>query len=337
MPKPLNFPKELEILNLIATELGYKVSVVDRENLNLIKIQNKDTDRHYFASDSAGIYPLNSRVAAGICSDKIWTNLILEQAGFSVVPGRAVLTRDLSYKFHAAGYDLEATLDWASGQNYPLFIKPNRGSMGRNASYVWNKEDLVNKFNQIAVQDYLAVLSPVFDQPEYRIFWLQGRIVYSYQRHKAHIIGNGEKNIQDLIDFALKSNPQLVISKKYIDWQLNKKSYSSKTILPKLEKISLTECSNIAQGGQVREVKFVHNQELEAWVSKIAVELGCQVCGIDVFSSAESLEDPGQLRIIEVNSSPGLAGLFDSGHKKVVKEIWQEILESGIGKANIGV
>lgn len=315
-------PAELVILREIAESLGYQVSTVDSQNQNLIQVTDPETKKNFFASNTGlGTYPINSHNNVGLTKDKLWTKLVLDRASLPTIPTRPVFTRPTLQEKRQQGYEVSDTLNWAQDQKFPLFIKPNKGSHGNNASFVWSVKDLEQKITTISQNDYLALISPIVQKPEYRIFVLKGQIKFSYKREHANILGDGQQTVKEILN-------EIPPDDAYITWQLSQLNLNQDSILPEATKLNLTECSNLSQGGEPTEIKFSHTPELNKWAQKVSNELGSQVCGIDVFTGPNGLEDVSQLSIIEVNGNPGLAGLYNAGHAEKVEEVWKEVLET---------
>ena len=133
-------------------------------------------------------------IPVDIACDKKITKELLAIAGIPVPTG------------YSSKY-LEDILYYIKRIGCPVVIKPNHGNQGKGVSLnLWDKEHISSAFHiakefceQVVVEKYIS-------GNHYRILVVDGKFVACAQRIAAHVIGNGDNTIRELIELE-NQNP----------------------------------------------------------------------------------------------------------------------------------
>lgn len=322
-------PQSLQILQEACQKFGYKFEVIDGFSGYLVEVSNGEKS---FLSGAGKLtpFPLNLSVPHRLAFDKAHTKNLLQKKGFQVPKGDYFFLRPDERDLRPKGKELEDAISFANNFGYPLYVKPGAGSHGVLGEVIHDERELRAHLLKISERSYFALIEEVLKGEEYRIFVLDGEIQFSYKRGGGIIIGDGKKTIEALIsEFSQNlKNPRNVISpdSPFLQKVLEEKGFTRKDILPKGEKLPVNAKTNIAAGGEILDYSETHTEELKKWVKELAETTQLRIFGIDVFSS-KGLKNPEDLTILEVNSTPGLSGIYDFGKKEKVMKIWGKILE----------
>jgi len=326
-------PQLLLILKEACEEFGYSWKLLDTYSNNLVEVSNGN--KSFFASNGKiSVYPLNQEFAAQLVNDKAWSYRILKQKGYRVPKGEYFFLKKELKRLRGEGREIKDAIVFARG-NYPLFIKPNNGSLGILAEIVNNEEELRNHLERIKEISWIAIIQKVIHLPEYRIFTVDGEIEFVYQRLAAKIVGDGKRSVGEFINqinrrIKRKVN-KLSRDSFFLRHQLQKHSLSFASILNLDQQLVVSPKANIAAGGKIVNYSEEISQKTRRWVKKIMSDLSLRVGGIDVFVE-RTINDPDGFIVIEINQNPSLLGIYHLGYQHKVLAIWKKILRSYFGK-----
>lgn len=169
-------------------QAGYDYEFIDREK-NFVRIRLGKTWQYFQGNRT----PFNSAVFSNICQDKSHSYQLLH----SVVNMPKTLSIldfavEDNYKKYLTYPSMEATLQAIEAElQYPVIIKPNKGSLGRDVFLCEDKtsakESIEHIFNKLAKHyDYMAVAQQFIPtQAEYRLLYLFGQPEFAYTRGNA--------------------------------------------------------------------------------------------------------------------------------------------------------
>lgn len=199
---------------------------------------------------------------------------------------------------------------------YPVVIKPLDGNHGKGSSINvtdWESaktglEHAQNYSKKVIVEKYITGF-------DFRVLVINNKMVAAARRVPAHVIGNGENNLQELIDIENKDprrgyGHENVLTEITVDKDtmelLDKLQYDLTTIPHKGEIVYLKSTANLSTGGTSIDVTEMVHPENITMAERISKIIGLDVCGIDIM--AENLTQPlkeSGAAIIEVNAAPG--------------------------------
>lgn len=268
----------------------------------------------YSGAKSRAFYSLNRADSAWLVTDKAYTNLILQQAGLNTCEGDYYFGRKNPEEFNMPG--LEQVLHDASKLNYPVFLKPNKGSQGRGAQKCNNAHELILGLSELTRSSPVILLQKNYDLPEFRVFCIDSEIQFVYERERSNIIGDGIKTIYDL----------LIEKYSVIPEKLKLSLDEVKGVPNKNEIVFLGSTANISQGGHIKNIQTKNfSDDLKRIAQQATSLLGLRVLGLDYFYC----NDTNRYIIIEVNSNPSLTGMSIQDHT-IAEKVWHNILQKWV-------
>ncbi|WP_313216276.1 cyanophycin synthetase [Soonwooa sp.] len=244
-----------------------------------------------------------SSIAVDIACNKELTKKMLDDAAIPVPTGG--LVSDVE--------QLEAVIKKIG---YPIVIKPLDGNHGRGQTINVNDWETAktgldhaqNVSKRVIVEKYVTGF-------DFRVLVINHKMVAAARRVPAHVIGDGENNIQYLIDLE-NQNPRRgyghenVLTEIKVDKDTNelleKLEYSLETIPQKGEIVYLKSTANLSTGGTSIDVTEMVHPENITMMERISRIIGLDVCGVDVMAEnlTQPLKESGGA-ILEVNAAPG--------------------------------
>jgi glutathione synthase/RimK-type ligase-like ATP-grasp enzyme len=312
------FPKQMMELAKMAEELGYEVKWVDKWSGGLLEINGR-----YFGYGLIPKFPLNSGISRQLAKDKVYAYMLMENNGIRVPEGDYFFRFDETYLKQTQGKGIAEAKDFAQKLGYPVFVKPNRGALGRDCKLVINEEELGIGLEKIWTSDFMAIIQRVLFGREYRVMFLDGEVILVYEKSKLYVEGDGVTNLKfhpPIRRTNLKQNAKMQESR-------NKKQ-DEKRILKKGERYYLTDVANLSGGGVVVGVVNEYSDELKNLVRKISEIFGLRYGGIDFIGGDINYVD--ELTVLEVNADPGLEGFIDYDREKGV-EVLRKLLGASLG------
>ncbi|EDM37543.1 cyanophycin synthetase [Pedobacter sp. BAL39] len=242
-------------------------------------------------------------IAVDIAGNKDETKRLLQDAAIPVAKGLTIA-------------DISELQDAISKVGYPLVFKPLDGNHGKGASINVKTDDAAKAAFEYA-QKYSrkVIIEKFISGYDFRVLVIDHKMVAAALRVPAHVTGNGQQSIQELIDKE-NSDPrrgyghenvltEIIVDRDTLDL-LSKKDYTLDTVPPQGEIVYLKSTANLSTGGTSIDVTdLVHPQNI-FMSERISRIIGLDVCGIDIM--AENLTQPlpenGGV-ILEVNAAPG--------------------------------
>ncbi|WP_437925658.1 cyanophycin synthetase [Sorangium sp. So ce291] len=243
-----------------------------------------------------------SSVAVEIAGDKQLTKELLERAGLPAPKG--IVVRTAGEAARALG-ELRA----------PVVVKPLDGNQGKGVSLNLRTEEQVREAFEIARQHRSRVLvEEMVSGRNYRVLVVNGRVVAASERLPAHVIGDGQRTVAELIELEnrnpLRANGHNgVLTKIVVDdvvrAGLAKQGRSLDEVPARGERFFLRESVNLSTGGIARDVTDEIHPDTARMCERAARAIDLDICGIDLV--AEDIAKPlGRGAIIELNAAPGI-------------------------------
>ncbi|MBX9785499.1 MAG: cyanophycin synthetase [Chitinophagaceae bacterium] len=251
----------------------------------------------------ATIASTTSNIAVDIACDKEETKMLLEAAEIPVPRGTVVRT--------------EAGLDEAIAKfNYPLVIKPIDGNHGKgNTTNITTREQAQKAFEAAQAYSRSVIVERFITGFDFRCLVINNKFICAALRTPASVVGDGEHNLQWLVDETNKDprrgyGHEKVLTQITIDQFTQKMLDDAKITLDyiprKGERVLLKPTANLSTGGTSTDVtEEVHPANIFMF-ERIAKIIGLDICGIDVM--ATDLRSPVSENggaILEVNAAPG--------------------------------
>ncbi|MCG2793125.1 MAG: cyanophycin synthetase [Weeksellaceae bacterium] len=244
-----------------------------------------------------------SSIAVDIACNKELTKKMLEDAAIPVPSGTLVVD--------------EGGLDYAVKKfGYPLVIKPLDGNHGKGASINVNDFETARIGLEHAQQfSKKVIVEKYITGFDFRVLVINHKMVAAARRVPAHVVGDGEMTIQELIDKE-NTDPRRgyghenVLTEIDVDKDTNelleKLNYTLETIPQKGEIVYLKSTANLSTGGTSIDVTDMIHPENVQMAERVSRIIGLDVCGIDIMAEnlTQPLKESGGA-ILEVNAAPG--------------------------------
>ncbi|MCZ2299563.1 MAG: cyanophycin synthetase [Chitinophagales bacterium] len=251
----------------------------------------------------ATIASTTSNIAVDIACDKEETKALLEAAEIPVPKGMVIRTE-------------EGLKDAVKKYGYPLVIKPIDGNHGKgNTTNIINWEQAVKALENAKQYSRSVIVERFITGFDFRILVINYKFICAALRTPAAVKGDGEHNIQWLIDETNKDprrgyGHEKVLTQINVDHStmkmLEEKGYTLETIPAKNELVLLKTTANLSTGGTSEDVTDEVHPANIVMCERIAKIIGLDICGIDIM--AEDLRTPVSENggaILEVNAAPG--------------------------------
>lgn len=245
-----------------------------------------------------------SAISEAIAQDKDLTKLLLRAAGVPVPLGRPVDSAEDA---------------WAAAEEIglPVVVKPLDGNQGKGVAVNLQSKDAVIAAYALAREISGEVLVERFlPGQDFRFLVVGKQLVAVARRDPAHVIGDGEQTIADLIaevnlDPRRGEGHATPLTKIRLDETvlatLAIKGYGPETVPLKGERVVLRNNANLSTGGTATDVTDDVHPDMAARAVDAAGIVGLDICGIDVVCETvlKPLEEQGG-GIVELNAAPGL-------------------------------
>lgn len=199
--------------------------------------------------------------------------------------------------------------------SFPVVAKPIKGSHGDGV-----KTDLIDAMavsKLISQNNQPLLVEETLAGTEFRIICIDFKFIAAAYRKAAHIIGDGQKTIFELI--AIKNQhpwresghhgklTTIVIDQPMTEL-LSAQNLSLESILAQNQELLLKKTANLSTGGEAWDVSADVGVENRQLFENIAKTADLNVIGIDVMcrNLTQPIVNQSQAGIIEINKSPGL-------------------------------
>ncbi len=246
---------------------------------------------------------LTSEVGTEIAADKDLTKLLLDQAGLPVPRGKLVRSADDAVR---AAEDL----------GYPVVTKPLDGNHGRGVNIDLQTEaDVRWGFEQACEHSRTVIVERYFTGADHRILVIGGQVVAVAKRVPAHVVGDGSRSIQALIE-EVNRDPRRgeghssVLTRIDVDDCVQRFLEMSGLTIDSVpaagQEVYLRPTANLSTGGTaIDRTDEIHPEN--ALIARRAAQIvGLDIAGIDFVGPdiAQPVSKTGG-GIIEVNAGPG--------------------------------
>ncbi|HEU0298327.1 MAG TPA: cyanophycin synthetase [Longimicrobium sp.] len=252
----------------------------------------------------AAMSDFTSAIGVEIAQDKDDTRRVLGAIGLPVPDGRTAAT-------------VEDALETAHELGWPVLIKPLDASHGRGISGELRDDQAVCRAFAAACEHSRRVVVEQFvTGRDYRVLVVDQRVVAVAERVPAHVVGDGQRTIAELIRAAnedprrgkghsrtLTRLPDDEATLAY----LATRSKTCDTVPEAGEQVFLRATANLSTGGtSIDRTDEIHPDNVTACEMAAGI-VGLDIAGIDVLSPDITVpfRENGAV-IIEVNAAPGL-------------------------------
>ena len=245
-------------------------------------------------------------LAVELACDKEGTKTILGDAGVPVPKGTVIQYLD----------ELERAVEDVGG--YPIVIKPLDGNHGRGITIGienWTEAETAYDLASQASKTRSVIVERYYRGSDHRVLVINGKVIAVAERIPAHVVGDGNSTIQELIDIT-NCDPKRgeghdnILTKITVDQTaetvLAKQGYDLNTVLPAGTIAYLRATANLSTGGiAVDRTDEIHPENV--WLAqRVAKIIGLDIAGIDIVTPdiSKPLREVEGV-VVEVNAAPG--------------------------------
>jgi cyanophycin synthetase len=248
---------------------------------------------------------MTSALAVDIAQDKRLTNQLLASAGLPVPRSEVV---------HSADEAVSA----AKRIGYPVVAKPLDGNHGRGVGLdIRSEDDARAAFDRAMKQSRggEVVVEKMVEGSDYRLLVVGGRMVAVAERVPAHVMGDGEHTVRELVQIT-NADPrrglghEKILTRIKVDEEaerLLREQALSLDDVPEAEAVvRLAATGNMSTGGSAIDRTWEAHEDNVDIAEEAARVVGLDVAGIDFLAPdiTKPVRETGGA-IIEVNAAPG--------------------------------
>ncbi|MEO5947884.1 MAG: cyanophycin synthetase [Chitinophagaceae bacterium] len=281
----------------------------------------------------ATIASTTSNIAVDIACNKEETKLLLQAAEIPVPRGTVIRTEE----------EMDAAIEKFG---YPLVIKPIDGNHGKgNTTNIVNREQAIKAFAAANKYGRSIIIEKFITGFDFRCLVINNKFICAALRTPASVVGDGEHNIQWLIEETNKDprrgfGHEKVLTQITIDQftekMLDDIKYTLETVPAKGERVMVKPTANLSTGGTSTDVTDeVHPANIFMF-ERIAKIIGLDICGIDIMVSdlrKPVVENGGA--ILEVNAAPGFRMHIDPS-EGLPRNVAEPVVEMLFPKGSVG-
>src|SRR5664279_4218973 len=196
--KPGFYPDQSIYAEYACSELGLAFRDLDGGTGLVFSVGASNKTVH-FGAGRCSWYPQNSATASTLASDKYFASRVLENAGVTTLGGEYFFLHDRHRAHRPGGHEREDARRYLRGLGDAAFVKPLTGSRGDFAQVVAGEPSLIRYLDHVS-QYYDAILmQSVVSDLEFRVFLLDGDVLYSARKYPPSVSGDGVRSIRDLL------------------------------------------------------------------------------------------------------------------------------------------
>lgn len=310
---PINFnfdtePKPLrEIAQRRAMDINtvYLLQAAQRRGIPWSRVDSKICQlgqgryRRYVRSAATGLQPL---IGFKMTEDKAITVSILGELGLPVP--RQVLVRTTQSARNAA-----------SRIGYPVVVKPQSSYTGLGVSTrLTDPEQIDEAFHSAQKYSNAVIVESFIEGDDHRLLVVGGAMVAAVKRVPAHVVGDGEHSVRQLVDLTNRRRRARGRKPKYdikldevAEWHMRRAGYCADSVPGTGERVFLRSASNYSQGGYAIDVTVDVHPDNRILAIQATRAFDLDVAGVDFITTdiSRSYKDAGGA-ICEVGTRPGL-------------------------------
>ena len=316
--RPAFYPDQAVYAEFAARHFGLGFELHD--HTGLVFSVMSETRRFHFGGGKCPAYPQNDSTSAYLAADKYFASVVLSAASIPNAGGNYFFLNERFRKLRSLGHDAGDAMLYFRSIGSTAFVKPLTGSRGDFAQTVSSEAELTRYIAEVSRYHDSILMQRVYAGREYRIFVLDGEILYCARKHAPVISGDGRRTVRELIaDYARELERNGTSSTATFHALA---APDLDRILPSGESIGLPGRQNRNAGGSM---VFENPRDPDAafrLATQAASALNLRAAGVDIFED-DAADKAGRIRIIEVNANPAIRLLEDSGRDDLVLRIWR--------------
>lgn len=296
-----NLELSTKILKKKATELDYKVNVID-EYENFLEIQDINGNKEYVIQ--ATKTNMDKYVNILIMENKFMTKFVFRKNNLKIAKDQLIHKNELK--------NINVIFkDW---KNKKIVVKPIDTNFGLGITILnsnFTQEELKNSFEFAFLYAERLLIEEFFEGVEYRFLVIDEKVQSIVQRIPANVVGDGiltieqlveEKNQNSLRGKGYKTPVEKIVIGDIEKEYLRKNNMTSETVVETGKRIFLRENSNVSTGGDSVEVSEIIPEQFKEIAIETTSALNVAICGIDMIIN----DDFTDYIIVEANFNPAI-------------------------------
>ena len=314
--KPGFYPDQSIYAAYACAELGLEFEDADGGTGLVFSVASK-TRRIYFGAGRCSWYPQNNATAAMLASDKYFTNVILERAGLATLGGKYFFLHERHRAHRAAGHEANDACDYFRTLGATAFVKPLMGSRGDFAQGISGEAAFADYIREVSRYYDSVLIQPLVSGTEYRIFVLDGEVLYTARKYPPYLLGDGLHPIRDLLATHNAALQARGLSAAAVNAEQDQ---ALDMVLARGERWEIPGRMNLSTGGTM-VLEEVRSGILPALARNAVRALGLHVGAVDLFTNIAG--ETNAQAVIEVNSNPSIRLLEESDRPDLILKIWR--------------
>jgi hypothetical protein len=312
--KPSFYPDQAIYAEYACARLGLTFCELDGGTGLLFSV-GSGTKEICFGGGRCSYYPQNDATASTLATDKYLANALLQRAGVATLGGRYFFLHDRHRALRPPGHERSDALDYLAALGGRAFAKPLTGSRGDFARVVDGGAALAAYLDEVARIYDSVLIQPVAAGREYRVFVIDGEVLYSARKRPPYVIGDGLHTLRDLLRDHDRALRDIGLS----DTGTDDAAFDEVPAAGELREIEGR--MNLSAGGAMT----MDDAGAAAITAAVAATraLGLRLGAVDLFAGPENRDD---VRVIEVNSNPAIRFLESCGRDDLILAVWRHSL-----------
>ncbi|MDB5653120.1 MAG: hypothetical protein JWQ94_733 [Tardiphaga sp.] len=318
--RPPSFPDQSIYAEYACRAFGLAFTDIDH-GTGLVFTVASSTRTVAFGAGRGSFFPQNNATAATLANDKYFADVVMARAGLATLGGQYFFLHARYRAHRPPGHERADALPYFRELGGTAFVKPLAGSRGDFAQPIDSEAALEAYLDEVSRYYDAVLVQPLVTGNEYRIFLLDGEVVYSARKTPPAVVGDGVRTIGELLgaDALALGRRGLSPAAPIIDGLFSK-------VLPDGLRWTIPGRMNRSAGGSMHFAEPDHAKAAFALARDAAAALGLRAAAVDLFTDID--DDRGAMRVIEVNANPSIRFLEDSGRGDLILKIWRHTLSS---------
>src|ERR1043166_1696662 len=292
--RPAFYPEQALYAEFAARHFGLGFELHDDTGV-VFSVVSK-TRRFHFGGGKCPACPQNDATSAYLATDKYFASVILSAASIPNIGGNYFFLNQRFSKLRSPGHDVGDAALYFQSLGSTAFVKPLTGSRGDFAQTVSSEAELKAYIAEVSRYHDSILMQRVYAGREYRIFVLDGEILYCARKHDPVITGDGKRTIRDLIADHMRTLERSGTSSTTSFYSPPERDLDR--IPAAGEHVVLPGRRNRNAGG-VMTFENPHSQDMAfRLAAQAASALNLRAAGIDIFEN-DSADEAERIRIIE--------------------------------------
>ena len=272
-----------------------------------------------FAAGRCSFFPQNDATAATLAADKHFASRIMAHAGLPTLGGDYFFLNARHRAHRPPGHERTDALAYLDALGGAAFAKPLHGSRGDFAEPVEGADALARYLDRVSRVYDSVLLQPAVTGDEYRIFLLDGDVLYSARKTPPVLAGDGVHTVPELMSARAAD-----LESRGISPAVAGKQDADGTVPAAGTRQAIAGRMNRSAGGGMSFADPPNRDAVFDSARRAVAALGLRAGAVDLFTDVDG--DPHAVRIIEVNANPSIRFLEDINRADLILDIWRHTL-----------